>query len=196
MGLAARWHKAGGPTTAHRFRGSAALLAVTVVAVLFTTGAVAGDSRATVAAVDTPATAAFTVDGRVTTPLTLTVEELRRDYEGHNATSQFTKGCVTQNHRYRGALLSEVLTTAGPSFNSETASAKLSYAVLVSATDGYQAALSWGEIDPGYAGTRVLLAYEQDDVLLTRPHLIVPGDAKGGRYVCDVTNVSLLRLQR
>ncbi|HEX3732961.1 MAG TPA: hypothetical protein VHU91_08590, partial [Mycobacteriales bacterium] len=97
-------------------------------------------------------------------------------------------------HLYRGASLIDVLTSAHPSFDSTIKDAKLRYAVLISASDDYQAALSWGEIDPHYANTGVLLVYEQDGVLLARPHLIVPGDETGGRYVCDITNVKLLRV--
>ena len=53
---------------------------------------------------------------------------------------------------------------------------------------------AWGEIDPGFAGNEVLLAVEEDRHPLKRPRLVVPGDERGGRYVSDVTTVSLLRV--
>ena len=62
------------------------------------------------------------------------------------------------------------------------------------ASDGYQAAVAWGEIDPRFAATEVLLAYEEDRQPLARPRLVLPSDERGGRYVTDVTRVSLLRL--
>lgn len=39
-----------------------------------------------------------------------------------------------------------------------------------------------------------LLAFEEDGRALERPRLVVPGDAHGGRYVTDVSTVSLLRV--
>ena len=76
----------------------------------------------------------------------------------------------------------------------ETKNDALRHAVLVTASDCYQAVVAWGEIDPRFATTEVLLAYEEDRQPLARPRLVVPGDERGGRYVTDVTRVSLLRL--
>ena len=140
-----------------------------------------------------PAVATFVVDGQVAHPRTLTVEDLRQFAE-QRVRARFGSGDGREEHRYRGALLLDVLQAAQPQFDSETKNDALRHAVLVTASDGYQAALAWGEIDPRFAATEVLLAYEEDRQPLARPRLVVPSDERGGRYVTDVTRVSLLRL--
>lgn len=144
----------------------------------------------------TPTAGVVTVDGRVSSTLNLSVEDLRRNYPGHAAAGEFKNGCVTQGHHYRGALFAEVLATAKPQFDPAIENVKLRYAILVGGADRYEAVLSWGEVDPHYANTQALLAYEQDGMLLARPHLIVPGDTRPGRYVCDVASISLQQVVR
>ena len=136
-----------------------------------------------------PAAATFVVDGQVAHPRTLTVEDLRQ-FPEQRVRARFGSGDGREEHRYRGALLLDVLEAAQPQFDPETKND----AVLVTASDGYQAAVAWGEIDPRFAATEVLLAYEEDRQPLARPRLVVPGDERGGRYVTDVSRVSLLRL--
>jgi len=136
-----------------------------------------------------PAAATFVVDGQVAHPRTLTVEDLRQ-FPEQRVRARFGSGDGREEHRYRGALLLDVLEAAQPQFDPETKND----AVLVTASDGYQAAVAWGEIDPRFAATEVLLAYEEDRQPLARPRLVVPSDERGGRYVTEVTRVSLLRL--
>ncbi len=181
--------------TGPRIRNALILLVIAVLAPMFIPSVVAADSQPVSTATSSSDVGTFTVSGQVTTPLTLTANDLRRGYRGHSATSHFIPGCVTQGHVYRGALLTEILATAGPKFDPAIKSVKLRYAVLVSASDGYQAVLSWGEIDPDFANTQVLLVYEQDGTLLPRPHLVVPGDKQGGRYVCNITSLNLLQIK-
>ena len=136
-----------------------------------------------------PAAATFVVDGQVAHPRTLTVEDLRQ-FPEQRVRARFGSGDGREEHRYRGALLLDVLEAAQPQFDPETKND----AVLVTASDGYQAAVAWGEIGPRFAATEVLLAYEEDRQPLARPRLVVPSDERGGRYVTEVTRVSLLRL--
>jgi hypothetical protein len=72
----------------------------------------------------------------------------------------------------------------------------LRWYAVVTGTDGYQAVIAWGEIDPGFEGKPVLLAYEQDGQLLGpsdgMARLVVPGDQRGGRYVSNVRTIALL----
>jgi hypothetical protein len=67
--------------------------------------------------------------------------------------------------------------------------------VLATGSDGYQALVAYGEIDPGFGAKEVLLAISQDDVSLADagPRLVVPGDKRGGRYVSNVVRVRLDR---
>ncbi|HEY2725097.1 MAG TPA: molybdopterin-dependent oxidoreductase [Pseudonocardiaceae bacterium] len=165
-----------------------ALLAALLALPLLLTGA-----ARTPAAQASPSGPTFVVDGRVAHPATLSVADLRR-LPAHHEVVRFVAAGKQEVHRFDGPLLVDVITAAKPQFDPAVKHDELRHAVLVGATDGYRAALSWGEIDPGFAGTEVLLASEQDGHRLDRPRLVVPGDKEGGRYVTDVSSVSLLRL--
>lgn len=178
------------------------LLAALLTIPLLTAGA---QSTATAAAPATPTAASgsvapaatgkptFVVDGHVARPLTLSVADLRRFPTRHEVVRYIAAG-KQETHRFRGALLTDVLAAAKPQFDPAVKHDELRHAVLVSAIDDYATVLSWGEIDPGFANTEVLLASEEDGHALARPQLVVPSDKEGGRYVHDVSSVSLLRV--
>jgi DMSO/TMAO reductase YedYZ molybdopterin-dependent catalytic subunit len=183
------------------------LLAALLTVPLLTAGAqsAAAAPVAAPAAVPAPAAAAapvaplaagkptFVVDGRVAHPKTLSVADLRR-FPAHREVVRYIAAGKQETHHFRGALLTDVLAAAKPRFDPAVKHDELRHAVLVGATDGYATVLSWGEIDPGFANTGVLLATEQDGQALARPRLVVPSDKEGGRYVTDVSSVSLLRV--
>ncbi len=98
-----------------------------------------------------------------------------------------------QTHRYTGPLLLDVLRSAEPNFSSDRHD-PLRYAVLVQATDGFLAAIAWGELDPELANKRAIVALTEDGKKLTRPRIVLPGDHHGARQVYDVASISLLRL--
>jgi hypothetical protein len=98
-----------------------------------------------------------------------------------------------QTHRYSGPLLLDVLNSVEPNFSSDPHD-NLRYAILVKASDGYLAALAWGEIAPDLADKRAILALTEDGKTLARPRLVLPGDSHGARQVFDVATIFLLRL--
>ena len=67
--------------------------------------------------------------------------------------------------------------------------------MAISAKDSYEAVVSWGEIDPEYVDTPILLAWEEDGKTLTGEEgpvrLVVPTDKQGGRYVSGVVRVEV-----
>ncbi len=134
--------------------------------------------------------------GRIAHPLRLTVADLASKYPQHTQTVTFASGAGQQTHTYTGPLLYDVLRAAGPSFRAEVKNDALRYAVVVHASDGYESVVSWGEIDPGFAGSASLLAVTEDGASLatTGPRLTAPEDTKGGRYVSGVTTVVLARV--
>lgn len=67
-------------------------------------------------------------------------------------------------------------------------------AVAASATDGYVAAVTPGETISG--GRPLLLSLVEGGVPLTRPRLVVDGDVFGGRYVSDVTVLTVTGAHR
>lgn len=65
-------------------------------------------------------------------------------------------------HMFGGALLYAVLQKAEVTTLTGRKNDLLRKSIVVSGTDGYTVALSWGEIDPQFANKQVLLAYEED----------------------------------
>lgn len=172
------------------------LLAALLAIPLLTAGTAAeatGAARTTETAEVTSTGPTFVVNGGVAEPLTLSVPDLRR-WPAYDEVVHFIAGGRQEVHQVRGVRLIDVLTAAKPQFNPSAKHDELRHAVLVGATDGYGTVLSWGEIDPAFVGTDVLLAFEQDGRDLTLPRLVVPSDKDGGRYVTDISSISLLRL--
>ena len=139
----------------------------------------------------TPA-AVFTVDGHVTTPLSLTVDDLRK-LPWHTERVTFNTMSGPQTHWERGPLLIDVLDLAGPVFDPAVKNDKLRDFVAVTGSDGYEAIVAWGEIDPSFANQEILLSVREDGASLaaTGPRLVVPGDGAGGRYVSGVASIRL-----
>jgi DMSO/TMAO reductase YedYZ molybdopterin-dependent catalytic subunit len=168
-----------------------------VVALLVVSAALVAPSAAQASrGAQHPHKTTFTVNGDVRHRLSLTMRDLRTRFPGHTEHVTFTSGTGTEHHTYRGALLTDVVTAAAPRFDASAHNDALGFAVTARGTDNYVAALSWGEIDPEFGGTKALLAYAQDHKPLPRPRLVVPGDLKGGRYVSDVATVGLYRVGR
>ncbi|GAC1377611.1 MAG: hypothetical protein PVS3B1_24040 [Ktedonobacteraceae bacterium] len=99
------------------------------------------------------------------------------------------------SHTYGGALLYDVLQKAQIKTDPARKNDILRKAVLVTGTDKYSVAISLGEILPGFAGKKILLAYEQDGKPLPTKdgfvRLIVPGDTFAGRYVSNVAKIEV-----
>src|SRR5262249_32030560 len=90
----------------------AAIAAVLLLALaVATAGAHVGRHHAKAAAC-----AAFRVSGKVATPLRLRVDGLR-SYPAHEVDVTFQAGTATQSHHYEGALLTDVLASAGPTYD-------------------------------------------------------------------------------
>ncbi|TCK24879.1 molybdopterin-dependent oxidoreductase [Pseudonocardia endophytica] len=132
------------------------------------------------------------VTGDVATPFTLTPAKLA-SYPQKTVPATFRSGTALEAHTFRGALLSDILPTSAlapaPGKNPF-----LSFAVLGRATDGYQALVAYGEFAPDFANTQVLVATVQDGKPLARPRLVVPGDGRGGRYVTDLVELTVVRV--
>ncbi|MFF0574702.1 hypothetical protein ACFY19_05685 [Streptosporangium saharense] len=103
-----------------------------------------------------------------------------------------------RRHRFTGPLLLDVLRGAEPLFDPEERKDRVRFVISVLGCDGHRATVSWGEIDPEFGDARVLLGLWMDDRSLTGqgPHLVVPGDRCGGRYVSGITEIRLCADER
>lgn len=107
-----------------------------------------------------------------------------------DVTYQTKKG--DESHSFTGTRLWDLLDGMGIQLPADAKNGQLQLVVKVSASDGYVAVISLGEIDPDFGASPVLLAWEQDGEALSAPRLVVPGDAHGGRYVSDVVSIEVL----
>ena len=91
--------------------------------------------------------------------------------------------------------LHTIVDRAGLNLDPDRKNDQLRKYVIVTAKDGYEAVVSWGEIDPELAGAPILLAWEEDGEALTGKdgpvRLVVPTDKGGGRYVSGVVRVEV-----
>lgn len=140
----------------------------------------------------TARTGAFEVYGDVARPATLTVADLRRDWQQHRADGVFD--CATagpQHHTFEGPLLREVVGGTLPGFDPARRKERSRFLLAVSGGDGHHAVLSWAEIDADFGDTPMLPATRMDDVDLdaTGAQLVVPSDRCGARYISAVTRI-------
>ena len=145
--------------------------------------------------VTVPADGSASLDGQVLNPLTLTPDFLRDNFTPHTMDVTYMSGEESVSTSFTGALLWDVLGSAQPNFNADVRNDKLGMYIVVTASDGYQAVIAWGEIDPEFGNQPILVAYEQEGNPIEDSQgsirLVVPGDARGGRYVSGIVNISL-----
>ncbi len=178
------------PAFGSRPRAVVALVAVSLLALL-APAASASTHRP-------PKPGRVAVSGQIAHRRVLSFGDLR-SLPQHTVTVTFTSGQGQQRHTFTGPLLLDVANALHPRFDPAVKNDQLRFFVAATAAaDGYRAVVSWAEIDPGFAGTRVLLAVTEDGVSLaeTGPRLVVPGDDKGGRYVSGVTHLYIGSVDR
>jgi molybdate transport system substrate-binding protein len=136
------------------------------------------------------------VDGLLLNPLALTADELKQNYAAKTLDVTYKSGEDTVKAKFTGALLWDILGVGQPNLNVDAKNDKLRLYILATGSDGYQSVISWGEVDPEFGNQPILVAYEQDGKTLDDKaggpvRLVVPGDARGGRYVSGLVSLSL-----
>ena len=131
-----------------------------------------------------PAPVAVVVDGTVSRGGSFDAARLARLPQQSLPVTYGTGGGV-HGGRYQGVLLWDLLAQAAP-IEQPAKNPGLLHTVLVTGRDGYAAAFSFGELDPGGAADPVLLAMQKG-----RLDLLVPGDHTGGRDVHDVALITV-----
>ncbi len=135
------------------------------------------------------------VDGQVINPLTLSANDLKANYTPHTMDVTYTSGTDKVSSTFTGALLWDVISGSQPNFNADIKNDKLSMYIVVTGSDGYQAVIAWGEIDPDFGNQPILVAYDEKGAPIADKQggirLIVPSDGHGGRYVSGVVDISL-----
>jgi DMSO/TMAO reductase YedYZ molybdopterin-dependent catalytic subunit len=138
-----------------------------------------------------PEPAQVRLAGEVDHPGPVTVAALR-ELPQHTIELEFVcSRSGLRRHTFTGPLLLDLVMAAGPHFDRLITKDRVRFLLAVTGMDRHTTVLSWGEIDPRYGRTQVLVATWMDGRALDAdgPHLAVPGDLAGGRYVSRITTI-------
>lgn len=134
------------------------------------------------------------ITGQLLNPLVLTVDDLKNNYTSQTVDVTYLSGEETVTSSFTGVRLWDIISNAQANLNADVRNDKLSLFIVATGTDGYQAVIAWGEIDPEFANQPILVAYEEAGQPISDSgpfRLIVPTDARGGRYVSNLVDLNL-----
>lgn len=138
------------------------------------------------------AQAFIVVDGEVTKPMTLSVDDL----EKFAAAEIRTEDKEGKEHVYKGVSLSVLLDSAGVTLGKELRGENLVKYILVTAADNYQVIYSLPEIDPEFSSNTVLLATHVDGKPLPKGEgpfrLVNPADKRPARWIREVRSIKIV----
>ncbi len=137
--------------------------------------------------------AALLVSGAATKPGAWDAARLRQGFAGAIKTVTYTR--KGKSHTAHALPLLALVQAAGPRLNPNIKNHRLQFVVLVRGRDGYTAAFSLAELSPDLGQRAAWLALDEDGKPLPAESgpatLVVPGDAKPGRWVHGVAAVVL-----
>ncbi len=132
--------------------------------------------------------------GEVEQPLRLGLDDLRA-LPSLTFANTFATSSGAETATYRGVLLWDLLQAARLKNTTGTRNDRLRKYVVATGADGYEVIVAVAELDPGFGGQHVLVAYERDGQLLDGregiARLLVPGDKRGGRAVFGLTRLEV-----
>ncbi|MGO9846606.1 MAG: molybdopterin-dependent oxidoreductase [Methylocella sp.] len=135
----------------------------------------------------------FRVSGQVTNPVIFNLAKLQKFAVSTQNVTFFAAGQVTSGS-YTGALLWDVLQSAGIKVDPNVKNDILRFIVVVTGSDGYEAIFGAGEIDPEFGGDQIIIAYAENGQSLGQDgfaKIIAPGDKAGGRFVSNIVKIEV-----
>jgi DMSO/TMAO reductase YedYZ molybdopterin-dependent catalytic subunit len=142
-----------------------------------------------------PATAELRISGAVSTPLVLTVADLKN--------MPRKKLTVANPHNqkrevYEGVLLEDLLHEAGVTQGENLRGAAMASYVLAEATDGYRVVFSLAELDSGVVESEVIVADTMDGAALGAKEgplrLVAPHEKRPARWVRMLKSITVVRV--
>ena len=139
-------------------------------------------------------TSSFTVSGNVNTPISFTLSSLQA-LTPYTKTVTYKAGGTPVTDTYTGALLWDVLASAGIATDPSIKNDILRQVVVATGSDGYSVDFAAGELSPMFGNEPILVAYSDTAGQLGAggtsgfARLIVPGDIAGGRYVSNLSGL-------
>jgi hypothetical protein len=114
-------------------------------------------------------------------------------------TVDFGSGSGAQTHTYTGASLWSLLSDAGIQTDAARKNDVLGRHVLATGADGYKVVFALGELSPDFGNKPGVVAYAETIAGVSAPlgssegpfRVTAPGDVKGGRYVSNLTQLSV-----
>ncbi len=95
-----------------------------------------------------------------------------------------------ETKQWSGPLLWNVLVAAG-AIAADKPADHVHQSIRITATDGYIAIFSAGELSPAFAGKPIQLALQENGTPLPLPRLIVPDETRGGRSIHDIVRIDV-----
>jgi hypothetical protein len=133
------------------------------------------------------------VGGAVRTPGAWTVARIDNDLAGD--IQSITYKVKDAAHTARAVPLLSLVNAAAPSVNPRIKNHALQFVVAVQGFDGYSVDFSIGELSPDFGNNAAWVLVEEDGKPLGPQDgidLVVPGDVKHGRWVHEITGITLV----
>ena len=134
------------------------------------------------------------VEGAVATPLSLTAADLDKM---PRATATLTADGTTT--AYEGVLLYDILVKAGWQFGRGMTGKGMASYLIATGKDGYQVVFTLAEIDPMFAGAKVIIADKADGVALPATQLpfrvVAPQDKMHARSIYSLVKIEVVKLR-
>ena len=137
--------------------------------------------------------AVLKVEGAVPTPLSLTADDLAKM---PRATATMSADGTTTP--YEGVLLYDILVKAGWQFGHGMTGKGMASYLVATAKDGYQVVFALPELDPQFAGEKVIIADKLDGAPLPATQqpfrVVVPTDKMHARSIYSLVKLEVVRL--
>ena len=164
------------------------LFAAIALAQFFATGSSARLQTAALSATE------LKVGGTVSTPLTLTVADLKAM---PRKTLTVVNPHEKKTEKYEGVALEEILRKAGVPQGEALRGPAMAMYVLADAADGYRVVFSLAELDAGIADSEVLVADTMDGAPLGNKlglfRLVAPHEKRPARWVRMLRSITVVR---
>jgi len=134
------------------------------------------------------------VSGAVSTPLSLTLDDLKKM---PRKTLTVTNPHEKKTETYEGVLLREILEKAGAPIGEQLRGAAMATYVLAEAEDGYRVVFSLAELDAGILDSEVMVADTMDGAPLGPKQgplrLVAPHEKRPARWVRMLKSITVVR---
>jgi DMSO/TMAO reductase YedYZ molybdopterin-dependent catalytic subunit len=141
-----------------------------------------------------PAAPELRISGAVSTPLVLTVADLKKM---PRKTLSLMNPHDRKKETYEGVLLEELLHRAGVPQGEQLRGSSMATYVLAEAEDGYRVVFSLAELDSGILESEVIVADTVDGVPLSAQQgpfkLVAPHEKRPARWVRMLKSITVLR---